>query len=183
MSLALDQGDGLLKWNATPTFSSQWLSAQIGLPKLCYSYVELTEAGIKPETFQYKANTLPTELTGHNVKVYAEATSLIILIKKYICFYIYLGIKTRTPLLLKLYTNASTTQIESSLLWSLKYIAWNNSSDSFWAWSASYEENNYTYISYSYRSLSINSLSANDVYTRAGTVVTSDSCNSRNSEN
>ena len=50
-SLALYQGDGLLKWSATPTFNSLRPTAQIGLPKLCYSYVELTEAGIEPRTF------------------------------------------------------------------------------------------------------------------------------------
>ena len=51
-SLALDQGDGLLKWSATPTFSFLRLTAQIGLPQLCYSYVELTEARIEPRTFR-----------------------------------------------------------------------------------------------------------------------------------
>jgi len=45
------------KLSAIPTFSSQ-----IGLTKLCYSYVELTVAGIDPRTFRLQGDSLPTEI-------------------------------------------------------------------------------------------------------------------------
>ena len=46
-------GKGDVKWSATSSFSSQWLAALIGIPKLCYSYVELTEAGIELNVIFY----------------------------------------------------------------------------------------------------------------------------------
>jgi len=47
-SIALDQGGGLPKWSATPTFNSQCnLLYRIGLHKICYSYVQLTVTEIE----------------------------------------------------------------------------------------------------------------------------------------
>jgi len=40
-SITQDQGGGLPNWSATPTFRRHWFSTQIGLSKLCYSYVKL----------------------------------------------------------------------------------------------------------------------------------------------
>jgi len=52
--IVLDQKDRLLKWSATRTFSSHWLTAQMRLPKLCYSYVELMVAEIELIIFRLK---------------------------------------------------------------------------------------------------------------------------------
>ena len=55
------QGDVLLKWIATSQLS-QLLTVQIGLHKLYYSYVELTESEIEPRTFQLQSE----RSTHHN---------------------------------------------------------------------------------------------------------------------
>ena len=43
----------MLWWSATPTNSSQLPTVQVRLPKLHYSFVELTVAGIEPETLRF----------------------------------------------------------------------------------------------------------------------------------
>ena len=43
----------MLWWSATPTNSSQLPTVQVRLPKLHYSFVELTVAGIELETLRF----------------------------------------------------------------------------------------------------------------------------------
>jgi len=59
------------RWSAAPTFSSQWLTAQIRLPKLCYSYIKLTVVGIEPTTFRLKGecSTDCHDITGINMRI------------------------------------------------------------------------------------------------------------------